>query len=128
MKIILTESQYIKLLESSDKTNVIEQILKMEGIEYDGCEYDGRTHDNFGRTNDSVVFYFEYPNDYRHRSIRFLTNNNEVVRVSSSSDFRTITDGFKYIPQKILMDYFIEKGKRHLQKILPLKYPNDNSF
>ena len=128
MKIILTESQYIKLLESSDRTNVIEQILKMEGIEYDGCEYDGRTRDNFGRTYDSVVFYFEYPNDYRHRSIRFLTNNNEVVRVSSSSDFRTITDGFKYIPQKILMDYFIEKGNRHLQKILPLKYPNDNSF
>jgi hypothetical protein len=40
MKIILTESQYNKLLESSDKTNVVEQILKMEGIKYDGCEYE----------------------------------------------------------------------------------------
>ena len=121
MKIILTESQYIKLLESSDKGNVIERILEMEGIEYDGCEYDGRTHDSFGRTYDSVVFYFKFPNDYRHRSIRFLTKNNEVVRASSSSDFRAITDAFKFIPRKILMDYFIEKGKKHLEKILPLK-------
>ena len=121
MKIILAESQYINLLESSDRGNVIERILEMKGIEYDGCEYDGRTRDNFGRTYDSVVFYFEYPNDYKHRSIRFLTKDNEVVRVASSSDFRTITDGFKFIPQKILMDYFIEKGKQHLEKILPLK-------
>jgi hypothetical protein len=121
MKIILTESQYIKLLESSDRGNIIERILEMDDIEYDGCEYNGRTRDNFGRTYDSVVFYFEYPNDYKHRSIRFLTKDNEVVRVASSSDFRTITDGFKFIPQKILMDYFIEKGKTHLEKILPLK-------
>jgi hypothetical protein len=122
MKIILTESQYIKLLESSDKTNIVEQILEMEGIEYDGCEYDGRTHDNFGRNHDSVVFYFKFPNDYKHRSIRFLTKNNKVVNVLSSSDFR-ITDGLRYIPRKVLMDYFIEKGKIHLEKILPLEYP-----
>lgn len=126
MKIIITESQYIKLLESDDKYNVVEQILEMEGIKYDGCEYDGRNRDSFGRTHDSVVFYFEFPNDYKHRSIRFLTKNNKVVSVSSASDFRTIADGFRYIPKKILMDYFIEKGKTHLEKTLSDRYPDDN--
>jgi len=126
MKIIITESQFKTLLESSDKSNVIEQILEMEGIKYDGCEYDGRTHEYDGRIHDSVVFYFEFPNDYKHRSIRFLTKNNKVVRVSSSSDFRTIADGFRYIPTDVLMSYFIEKGKRHLENILSDRYPNDS--
>jgi hypothetical protein len=126
MKIIITEEQYKLLLESTDKTNVVEQLLEMEGIKYDGCEYDGRNRDSFGRTHDSVVFYFEFPNNYKHRSIRFLTKNNKVVSVSSASDFRTIADGFKYIPKKTLMEYFIEEGKTHLEKILSLKYPNDS--
>ena len=126
MKIIITESQFKTLLESSDKSNVIEQILEMEGVKYDGCEYDGRTHEYDGRIHDSVVFYFEFPNDYKYRSIRFLTKNNKVVSVSSASDFRTIADGFRYIPEKVLMDYFIEKGKRHLENILSDRYPNDN--
>ena len=126
MKIIITESQFKTLLESSDKSNVIEQILEMEGIKYDGCEYDGRTHEYDGRIHDSVVFYFEFPNDYKYRSIRFLTKNNKVVSVSSASDFRTIADGFRYIPTNILMDYFIEKGKIHLENILSDRYPNDS--
>jgi len=41
MKIILAESQYINLLESSDRGNVIERILEMKGIEYDGCNMMG---------------------------------------------------------------------------------------
>ena len=126
MKIIITEDQYNMLLESTDNSNVVEQILDMDGIKYDGCEYDGRTRDSFGRTYDSVVFYFEFPNDYKHRSIRFLTKNNKVVSVSSSSDFRNITDGFKYIPTNVLMSYFIEKGKRHLEKTLSDMYFKDN--
>ena len=128
MKIIITESQIKTLLESSDKSNVIEQILEMEGIKYDGCGFGGRTYDNFGRKQDTVEIYFKFPNEskLRSRSIHFITRNNKVVSVDSSSDFRTITDGFRYIPEKVLMDYFIEKAKTYLEKILPYEYPNDS--
>ena len=107
-----------KIKESVDNSNVVEQIMDVEGIKFKGCEYDGRTHEYDGRIHDSVVFYFEFPNDYKYRSIRFLTKNNKVVSVSSASDFRTITDGFRYIPTEILMGYFIEKGKTYLEGVL----------
>ena len=107
-----------KITESVEDSNVVEQIMEVEGVKYDGCGYGGRTYEYDGRIHDSVVFYFEFPNDYKYRSIRFLTKNNKVVSVSSASDFRTITDGFRYIPTEILMGYFIEKGKTYLEGVL----------
>ena len=127
MKIIITEEQYNMLLESNS-SNVIEQILEMSGIKYDGCGFGGRTYDNFGRKQDTVEIYFKFPNEskLRSRSIHFITRNNKVVSVDSSSDFRTIADGFRYIPTDVLMSYFIEKAKTYLEKILPYEYPNDS--
>ena len=117
-----------KIKESIDKSNVVEQILDMSGIKYEGCGYDGRTYDNFGRNEDTVEIYFKFPNEskLRSRRIHFITRKNKVVTVDSSSDFRTLTDEFKYIPELILMEYFIEKAKTYLEKILPYEYPSDN--
>ena len=128
MKIIITESQYKTLLESSDNSNVVEKIMNHMGIKYDGHEFLERSYDNFGRTHDTVIFYFRLPDDdySYYRRIHFLTRNNKVIRVDSAGDFRTIDDAFRYIPTDVLMDYFIEKGKTYLEKFLPKRYPNDN--
>ena len=48
------------------------------------------------------------------------------MTVESSSDFRTLYHGLSYIPELNLMEYFIEKAKTYLEKILPYEYPNDN--
>jgi hypothetical protein len=129
MKIIITESQYIKLLESTDKSNVVEQILDLAGVKFTGCEYGVRTYDTFGRQRDSVYLFFTDPidPDYAYRkTINFLTKNNKVVEVYNSSDFRPLAEGLRYIPIDILMGYFFEKAKTYLEKTLPDMYPNDN--
>jgi len=117
-----------KLNESVEDSNVVEQIMDSEGIKYDGCGYGGRTYDNFGRKHDTVEVYFKLPDKERlySRRIHFLTRNNKVVSVDSTGDFRTITDGFRYIPTDILMGYFIEKAKIYIERILPYEYPNDS--
>jgi len=116
-----------KIKESVDNSNVVEQLLDDEGIKFKGCEYGGRTYDNFRRQRDNVYFYFTDPvsSDY-WETIVFLTKNNKVVDVYTSSDFRTLADGFSYIPTDVLMNYFIEKGKTYLEKFLPKRYPTDS--
>lgn len=117
------------LEESTDNSNAVKQIMDDEGIEFKGCEYDGRTFDSFGRQRDKVAFYFKVPMDPDHtyrKLIYFLTKNNKVVNVYTSGDFRTISDGFKYIPTDVLMDYFINIGENFLNNKLPELYPNDN--
>ena len=127
MKIIITEDQYNMILESNG-SNVVEQIMNHTGIKYDGHELLERSYDNFGRTHDTVIFYFRLPDDdySYYRRIHFLTRNNKVIRVDSAGDFRTIDDAFRYVPTDVLMNYFIEKGKTYLEKFLPKRYPNDN--
>ena len=117
-----------KLNESTDNSNVVEQIMDVEGVKYDGCGYGGRTYDNFGRRHDTVEVYFKLPDEEKlySRRIHFLTRNNKVVSVDSTGDFRTITDGFRYIPTDILMGYFIEKAKTYIEKLLRTLYPNDS--
>ena len=110
-----------KIKESVDNSNVVEQIMDDEGIKFKGCEYGGRTYDNFKRQRDMVHLFFTDPidPDYTYmKTIVFITKNNKVVDVYTSSDFRTITDGFSYIPTDILMGYFIEKGKTYLEGVL----------
>ena len=117
-----------KIKESVEDSNVVEQIMEVEGVKYDGCGYGGRTYDNFGRRHDTVEVYFKLPGEEKlyYRRIHFLTKNNKVVSVDSTGDFRTITDGFRYIPTEILMGYFIEKAKIYIEKLLPILYSNDS--
>lgn len=114
--------------ESVDNFNIVEKILEMAEIKYEGCGFGGRTYDNFGRKVDTVEIYFKFPNEskLRSRSIHFITRNNKVVTVESSSDFRTLYHGLNYIPEINLMEYFIEKAKTYLERILRYEYPNDN--
>ena len=74
--------------------------------------------------------FFEYSCEHIMMSPKvlkhFFTRNNKVVSVDSTGDFRTITDGFRYIPTDILMGYFIEKAKIYIERILPYEYPNDS--
>jgi hypothetical protein len=116
------------LQESIDNSNVVEQIMEVEGVKYDGCGYGGRTYDNFGRRHDTVEVYFKLPDEEKlySRRIHFFTRNNKVVSVDSTGDFRTIADGFRYIPTDILMGYFIEKAKTYVERLLRTLYPNDN--
>ena len=117
-----------KIKESIEGSNVVEKILEMAEIKYQGCGFGGRTYDNFGRKVDTVEMYFKFPNEskLRSRSIHFITRNNKVVTVESSSDFRTLYHGLSYIPEINLMEYFIEKAKTYLERILRYEYPNDN--
>lgn len=117
-----------RLDESVEDSNVVEQIMEVEGVKYDGCGYGGRTYDNFGRRHDTVEVYFKLPDEEKlySRRIHFLTKKNKVVSVDSTGDFRTITDGFRYIPTDILMGYFIEKAKTYVEKLLRTLYPNDS--
>ncbi len=117
-----------KIKESIEDSNVVEQIMDMSGVKYDGCGYGGRTYDNFGRRHDTVEVYFKLPDEEKlySRRIHFFTRNNKVVSVDSTGDFRTITDGFRYIPTDVLMSYFIEKAKTYIEKLLPKLYPNDS--
>jgi len=64
--------------------------------------------------------------DMTPRRIHFFTRKNKVVSVDSTGDFRTIADGFRYIPTDILMGYFIEKAKTYVEKLLRKLYPNDS--
>jgi len=116
------------LQESIDNSNIVEEIMKHTGIKYDGHEFLERSYDNFGRTHDTVIFYFRLPDDdfSYYRRIHFLTRNNKVISVDSAGDFRTIDDAFRYVPTDVLMNYFIEKGKTYLEKFLPKRYPNDS--
>jgi len=116
------------LQESTDNSNIVEEIMEHTGIKYDGHEFLERTYDNFGRTHDTVIFYFRLPDDdfTYYRRIHFLTRNNKVISVDSAGDFRTIDDAFRYVPTDVLMNYFIEKGKTYLEKFLPKRYPTDN--
>jgi hypothetical protein len=110
-----------KIKESVEDSNVVEQIMDDEGIKFKGCEYGGRTYDNFKRQRDMVHLFFTDPidPDYTHmKTIVFITKNNKVGDVYTSSDFRTITDGFSYISTDVLMNYFIEKGKTYLEGVL----------
>ena len=117
-----------KIKESVEDSNVVEQIMEVEGVKYDGCGYGGRTYDNFGRRHDTVEVYFKLPDEEKlySRRIHFFTRKNKVVSVDSTGDFRTITDGFRYIPTDILMGYFIEKAKTYVEKLLRKLYPNDS--
>jgi hypothetical protein len=117
-----------KLNESVDNSNIVEEIMKYAGIKYDGHEFLERSYDNFGRTHDTVIFYFRLPDDdfSYYRRIHFLTRNNKVISVDSAGDFRTIDDAFRYVPTDVLMNYFIEKGKTYLEKFLPKRYPTDS--
>ena len=117
-----------KIKESVEDSNVVEQIMEVEGVKYDGCGYGGRTYDNFGRRHDTVEIYFKLPGEEKlySRGIYFLTRKNKVVSVDSTGDFRTITDGFRYIPTDLLMGYFIEKAKIYIEKLLPILYSNDS--
>ncbi len=123
---VLSDGNYLN--ESVEDSNVVEQIMELEGVKYDGCGYGGRTYDNFGRRHDTVEVYFKLPDEEKlySRRIHFLTKKNKVVSVDSTGDFRTITDGFRYIPTDILMSYFIEKAKTYVEKLLRTLYPNDN--
>ena len=120
------KKKFIK--ESVKDSNIVEKILEMAEIKYEGCGFGGRTYDNFGRKVDTVEMYFKFPNEskLRSRSIHFITRNNKVVTVESSSDFRTLYDGLRYIPELNLMEYFIEKAKTYLERILRYEYPSDN--
>ena len=127
-RIVDSSDNNVLLSESVNNSNVVEQIMEVEGIKLDSFGYGGRTRDSFMRKHDSVDVYFKLTNDdyYYKRRIHFLTRNNKVIGVDSSGDFRTITDGFRYIPTEILMPYFIEKAKTYLERILFYEYPNDN--
>ena len=110
-----------KIKESVDNSNVVEQIMDSEGIKLKGFHYGGRTYDNFRRQRDMVHLFFTDPidPDYTHmKTIVFLTKNNKVGDVYTSSDFRPLSDAFRYIPTEVLMGYFIEKGKTYLEGVL----------
>lgn len=119
MKIIITEDQFKTLLESTDNSNVVEQIMDSEGIKFRGFTYNGRSYDNFKRQRDTVNLFFSDSMDNTYKkTIIFLTKDNKVVDIYSSSDFRPLSDSFSYIPTDVLMDYFFEKGKEYLEMIL----------
>jgi len=120
MKIIITEDQYNMILESNG-SNVVEQIMDSDGIKLKGFHYGGRTYDNFRRQRDMVHLFFTDPMDpdYTHmKTIVFLTKNNKVFDVYTSSDFRPLSDAFRYIPTDVLMSYFFEKAKTYLEGVL----------
>ena len=140
-----------KIKESVEDSNVVEQLLDLENIKIDFEYIDGRVLDDneleeyFGTTvidddeiEDSlgggakiyiqevyVNFYFNNKLVSRP-SIYFITKNNKVIGVSSHNRFTDIATSFRYIPNDILMGYFIEKAKPYVEKLLRTLYPNDN--
>ena len=132
MKIIITESQYELLLESKKNSNVVEKILEMENIKvYYG--YKNRLYSRSGYPRGEVVQFddtyvsFRFPDGHTfERVVRFKTIKNKVIGVSGHDDFSSIVDGFNYIPKEIVTNYFIEKLKTHLEKVLPFEYRKDN--
>ena len=126
MKIIITESQYNMLLESTDYFNIVEQILEMENVKvYYG--YKNRIYNRDGEQFDDAYVSFKFPDGYTYeRTARFKTIKNKVIDVYSHGDFESIVEGFKYIPEEVVNDYFLEKLKTHLENVLPFEYRKDN--
>jgi hypothetical protein len=130
MKIIITEDQYKLLLESKNNFDVVEKILEMENIKvyygYKNRIYN-RIYSRDGEQFDDAYVSFKFPDGYTYeRVVRFKTIKNKVIDVYSHGDFTNIVEGFNYIPEKILMNYFIEKLKTHLENVLPFEYRKDN--
>lgn len=124
MKIIITENQLNKIMESESKDHVVEQLMNMAGIEV-SLGYGSRYKLGTDKYSDSVYFWFKYPDipEKKFKRIWFLTMRNKVIGVDEYNNFTTITEGFRYIPIEILNSYFKEKGKKYLEEILPKEYP-----
>lgn len=130
MKIIITEDQYKLLLYPKNNFDVVEKILEMENIKvyygYKNRIYNKIYNRDGGQFDDAYVS-FKFPDGYTYkRVVRFKTIKNKVIDVYSHGDFTNIVEGFNYIPEEILMNYFIEKLKSHLENVLPLEYRKDH--
>ena len=112
--------------ESVDNSNVVEQLLELENIRvYYG--YKNRIYNRDGEQFDDAYVSFELPNGYKYeRTVRFKTIENKVIGVYKHGDFAGVVEGFKYVPEEIVNDYFIEKLKTHLENVLPFEYRKDN--
>jgi hypothetical protein len=111
MKIIITESQTDKL---------IERILDSEDITY-SMKYMGRTYGAFGAEKyyDHVFFRFYFPNgDEYERKVSFVTEEDGILRFSGSDIFSKSIDELKYIPSEVVTDYFAERARIYLEKVL----------
>lgn len=115
-----------KIKESVDNSNVVEQIMELENIQvYYG--YKNRIYNRAGEQFDDAYVSFKLPDGYKYeRTVRFKTIKNKVIGVYKHGDFTSIVEGFKYIPEEIVNDYFIEKLKTHLENVLPFEYRKDN--
>lgn len=125
MKIIITENQLNKIMESEGKSHVVEEIMNMAGIEV-SLGYGSRQKIGTDKYTDCVYFWFSYPHTEKQsfKRLWFLTMRNKVIGVDQYPNFTTITDGFNYIPEDILNSYFKEKGKEYLNDYLSKKYPS----
>ena len=115
MKIIITESQ---------QNNVIEQVLKSEGITYK-IYYKKRSYFN-GDQLDSVDLNFDSKEGFRSFPMYFKTRGTRII--SGPLDWNDITkvvDAFNFIPKDIVNDYFTNKAKRFLEEYLPFEYPSN---
>ena len=97
MKIIISENQ---------KTNVVEHILKSEGVTY------------------TIELIPESTKYKKNTYIDFLTIKNKVIKIYDFPDITNYIDSLKYVPYDVVNDYFIKKGKEFLEKELPILYPN----
>lgn len=112
MKIILNESNRDKMIEG---------ILNKRGIEIH-YEYGFRSHTTDGGQYDIVNVWFKYPNQiYEHsRLATFKTKKDYIIKLVSHGDFVSITDEFEAIPRELVNDYFIDKARIYLDKLLPI--------
>jgi hypothetical protein len=117
-----------KIKESVEDSNVVKQMLEMEGIDV-SLGYGSRVYDDiWGKPHDSVYFWFDNPNYPRkiYKNIWYITKNNKVTGVDILPNFKTVSEYFEFVPVEILNSYFIEMGKKYLEEILPSRHPNDS--
>jgi hypothetical protein len=115
MKIIITESQ---------QNNVIEQVLKSEGITYK-IYYKKRSYFN-GDQLDSVDIYFDSEDGFRSFPVYFKTRGNRIISGPIDwNDITNVVDVFNFMPKDIVNDYFTNKAKKFLEEYLPIEYPSN---
>ena len=103
MKIIITESKSDRLIERLLKENGIN--LEME-IRDSRSTFDGDT---------VVYFWFRHKKGDRVRGVRYQVENGSVYTPEIFPVFSNFIPEFKYIPNKVIYNYFGKKGKEFLE-------------
>jgi hypothetical protein len=112
------------MITESKQNNVVEQVLKSEGITYK-IYYKKRSYFR-GDQLDSVDINFDSKEGFRSFPMYFKTRGTRII--SGPLDWNDITkvvDAFNFIPKDIVNDYFTNKAKRFLEEYLPIEYPSN---